>query len=40
MNYDELSPSDELMLNSLYWWDIPTLFRSPIERDPSNCGTE
>ena len=25
------------MLDSLYWWDIPTLFRCPVERDPSAC---
>jgi guanidinopropionase len=32
---DEISDSDRLMLESLYWWDVPTLFRCPIERDPS-----
>ncbi len=32
----ELSDSDKLMMESLYWWDIPTLFRCPIERDPGN----
>ncbi|MFT5741452.1 MAG: guanidinopropionase, partial [Gammaproteobacteria bacterium] len=25
----------KLMMESLYWWDIPTLFRAPIERDPT-----
>ena len=25
------------MLQSLYWWDIATFFRCPIERDPGNC---
>jgi len=24
-----------MMLGSLYWWDIPRLFRCPIERDPA-----
>ncbi len=33
----KLSPSDQLMVDGLYWWDIPTLFRCPIERDPKNC---
>ncbi|MFT7533255.1 MAG: hypothetical protein ACI9FD_004290, partial [Gammaproteobacteria bacterium] len=31
-----LSKEDKLMMESLYWWDIPTLFRCPIERDPEN----
>ncbi|MCP4876214.1 MAG: agmatinase [Gammaproteobacteria bacterium] len=30
----EISDDDKMMLESLYWWDIPTLFRCPIERDP------
>lgn len=33
----DISASDQLMLDSLYWWDIPTLFRCPIERDPKQC---
>lgn len=37
MTYDTLSSTDKMMLESLYWWDIPTLFRCPIERDPNNC---
>ncbi len=24
-----LSDDDKMMLESLYWWDIPTLFRCP-----------
>ena len=32
-----LTSTDELMLQSLYWWDIATFFRCPIERDPNNC---
>lgn len=34
---DELTPEDELMLSSLYWWGIPTLFRCPIAKDPADC---
>ena len=30
-----LSDDDKMMMESLYWWDIPTLFRCPLERDPS-----
>ena len=33
----ELSPSDQMMLEGLYWWDIPTLFRCPVDRDPRGC---
>lgn len=33
----KLSPSDQMMVDGLYWWDIPTLFRCPLERDPNNC---
>ncbi len=29
-----LSDDDKMMMESLYWWDIPTLFRCPLERDP------
>ena len=31
----EISSSDQLMLESLYWWDIASLFRCPVERDPN-----
>jgi guanidinopropionase len=31
---DDISADDQMMLNGLYWWDIPSLFRCPIERDP------
>ena len=34
MDTKEISKEDAKMLESLYWWDIPTLFRCPIERDP------
>src|SRR5437660_10390557 len=33
----ELSPTDQMMLEGLYWWDIPTFFRCPIDRDPRGC---
>ena len=33
---NKISESDQLMMESLYWWDIPTLFRCPIERNPEN----
>ena len=32
---ENLSDDDKMMLEGLYWWDIPTLFRCPIERDPA-----
>jgi guanidinopropionase len=32
---DEVSAQDQMMLDGLYWWDIATLFRCPIERDPA-----
>ena len=32
---DEVSAQDQMMLDGLYWWDIPTLFRCPVERDPA-----
>ncbi len=32
-----LSDADKMMLDSLYWWDIPTLFRAPLDRDPANA---
>ena len=37
MPLNSLTAADELMLQSLYWWDIPTFFRCPVERDPANC---
>ena len=33
---NELTSADQLMLQSLYWWDIATFFRCPVERDPRN----
>ena len=37
MTSQHLSDTDKMMLESLYWWDIPTLFRAPLERDPANA---
>ena len=37
MATNELTSADKLMLQSLYWWDIPTFFRCPVERDPREC---
>ena len=37
MAVPELTNADELMLQGLYWWDIATFFRCPVERDPRNC---
>jgi guanidinopropionase len=33
----EITEKDKLIMESLYWWDIPTLFRCPLERDPNDC---
>ncbi len=32
-----LSEQDRMMVEGLYWWDVPTLFRCPLERDPDKC---
>ena len=37
MTRNPLTSADELMLQSLYWWDIATFFRCPVERDARNC---
>ena len=29
--------NDELMMETMYWWGIPTLFRCPHQTDPSKC---
>jgi len=29
--------NDELMMDTLYWWGIPTLFRCDHKKDPSQC---
>ncbi len=29
--------NDELMMETMYWWGIPTLFRCPYQTDPSKC---
>lgn len=27
----------EKLMNTLYWWGVPTLFRAPFEKNPSQC---
>lgn len=34
---EDLTPHDEIMMESLYWWGIPTLFRCPVIQDPTEC---
>ena len=29
--------NDELMMDTMYWWGIPTLFRCPHKPDPNEC---
>ena len=29
--------NDELMMDTMYWWGIPTLFRCPHQTDPAKC---
>jgi len=33
----DLSPGDRTMVESLYWWGIPSLFRCPVKTDPAEC---
>lgn len=37
MEHDELEPDDRLMVEGLYWWGVPSLFRCPVDPDPSAC---
>ena len=37
MGWDELTPGDRMMVEGLYWWGIPTLFRCPVDPDPTAC---
>lgn len=34
---NELSPDDAMMLEGLYWWGVPSLFRCKVDPDPRNC---
>lgn len=34
---DDLPRGERLMVEGLYWWGIPSLFRCPIETDPAAC---
>ena len=38
MSMDELEPGDRMMVEGLYWWGPATLFRCPVDPDPSACG--
>ena len=31
------SEEDKIMMETLYWWGIPTLFRCKNDPDPKNC---
>jgi guanidinopropionase len=33
----ELDPRDRMMVEGLYWWAIPSLFRCPVNADPAAC---
>ncbi len=28
---------DRMMVEGLYWWGVPSLFRCPVDPDPTNC---
>ena len=32
-----LSKEDQVMMDTMYWWGIPTLFRCKNDPDPKNC---
>ena len=32
-----ISEEDKIMMETLYWWGIPTLFRCKNDPDPNNC---
>jgi guanidinopropionase len=32
-----LSKEDQIMMETMYWWGIPTLFRCKNDPDPKNC---
>ena len=32
-----ISKEDQIMMETLYWWGIPTLFRCKNDPDPNNC---
>lgn len=37
MGVDELDPRDRMMVEGLYWWGVPSLFRCPVDPDPAAC---
>ena len=34
MSLDELDPGDRMMVEGLYWWGVPSLFRCPVDAGP------
>ena len=32
-----LPPDDRMMVEGLYWWGVPSLFRCPVDADPAAC---
>jgi guanidinopropionase len=37
MSLHELDPGDRMMVEGLYWWGVPSLFRCPVNADPAAC---
>jgi len=33
----ELDRDEQSVVNALYWWGVPTLFRAPLDPDPANA---
>jgi guanidinopropionase len=32
-----ISKEDQMMMETMYWWGIPTLFRCKNDPNPKNC---
>jgi len=37
MTFEDLGDDDKMMVESLYWWGVPSLFRCPVVADPAEC---
>jgi guanidinopropionase len=37
MTPDGLDPRDRMMVEGLYWWGVPSLFRCPVDPHPADC---
>ncbi|MFN8185906.1 MAG: arginase family protein [Gaiellales bacterium] len=37
MSTEGLDPRDRMMVEGLYWWGVPSLFRCPVDPDPAAC---